>query len=100
MDTYSKEFTLQQWPGRMFRVRSRAADWTLDVPSRMAVLEVVGRGTFEGIWQDFVTIREPEVGQVACALELVIPTIHIGKACPDCGGATDSNGACVAPCGS
>jgi protein involved in temperature-dependent protein secretion len=65
---YSSEFELSQWPGRRFRVRSRAPNWVADVPSRMAVLEATGTGNFAGCWVDFLTIRELEVGPVRRAL--------------------------------
>jgi protein involved in temperature-dependent protein secretion len=65
---YSREFELSQWPGRLFRVRSRSPNWVADVPSRMAVLEAMGTGNFAGCWQDFLTIRELEVEPVRKAL--------------------------------
>lgn len=55
---YSAEFRLPQFPGRIFRMRSIVADWRLDVPHRMAVLEVVRDA--DQRWVDFMTIREPD----------------------------------------
>jgi protein involved in temperature-dependent protein secretion len=67
----TREFELPQWTGRRFRVRSRSANWVADVPRRMAVIEATGTGNFEGIWQDFLTIRELEVNEVKRALSRV-----------------------------